>query len=157
MRQELQMKDMALAHVLAQGELSARLAAAELRAVRAELEAAHARAGGPKPAAAAPSIPYVALNPDLGSRERHRREPGRVPDAAEGAGKPDAQPDADGRCVTWRPDAVASKLSPRHGTEARSCGIQPKRVASLRQAVPTWKSAPIAAGLGRSLCTAQRS
>ena len=32
----------------------------------------------------------------LGSRERHRREPGRVPDAAEGAENPDAQPDADG-------------------------------------------------------------
>ena len=32
----------------------------------------------------------------LGSRERHRREPGRVPDAAEGAEEPDAQPDADG-------------------------------------------------------------
>ena len=41
----------------------------------------------------------------LGSRERHRREPGRVPDAAEGADEPDAQPDADGggawnECVT---------------------------------------------------------
>ena len=46
-----------------------------------------------------------ALLASLGSRERHRREPGRVPDAAEGAEEPDAQPDADGggawnECVT---------------------------------------------------------
>ena len=37
--------------------------------------------------------------------ERLRREPGHVPDAAEGAEEPDAQPDADGggawnECVT---------------------------------------------------------
>ena len=47
----------------------------------------------------------VATIAELGSRERHRREPGRVPDAAEGAEEPDAQPDADGGgawnlCVT---------------------------------------------------------
>jgi hypothetical protein len=68
----------------------------------------------------------------LGSRERHRRAPGRVPDAAEGAEQPDAQPDGDGRCVTWRPRAAACKMSPRHGTEPHGCGVQPKRVAALR-------------------------
>ena len=41
----------------------------------------------------------------LGLHERLRREPGHVPDAAEGAEEPDAQPDADGggawnECVT---------------------------------------------------------
>ena len=42
---------------------------------------------------------------NLGLHERLRREPGHVPDAAEGAEEPDAQPDVDGggawnECVT---------------------------------------------------------
>ena len=101
-----------------------------------------------RPGTGSLALRLVQLDPEdrpettetLGSRERHRREPGRVPDAAEGAGKPDAQPDADGRCVTWRPDAVACKLSPRHGTEARSCGIQPNALLRYDKPFPRGKA-----------------
>ncbi len=55
-------------------------------------------------AALSPAAVRALLN-RLGLHERLRREPGHVPDAAEGAEEPDAQPDADGggawnECVT---------------------------------------------------------
>jgi hypothetical protein len=64
LRSQLQMAEMQLAHLQQLREAEAKTAAAELRAVQAQYEAALARTGGPKPASETPVVPYVALNPD---------------------------------------------------------------------------------------------